>query len=237
MNPRSEKGSTLMLVVALMGVISMVLLGMLLITSRDHRAADRDAIHAELAFVVENGLAEAMAKIQSGSAAEVADPGSRTAHVTASPGLMEIRRYDTPWNRGAATGPEAFKADGPFRAPFAAEFDRKPANPQWIPLFSYRHHAPAMRYLHRSAQPGTINPDYNPAALFNLNTPQQPFHPGVHYLSGFSGPAAGRTFLGGGGIAEPTPAPGPAYQSSQTTAERPVTRKSYYRALCLLDRC
>ena len=140
--------------------------------------------------LTELALQEALAKLQEGFAATAAAPGQVRASMTAAPGLLEILRYDVPYNRGQETGAAAFampQQNRPFfRDPFARTYSRQPANPQWIPLYSRRWFAPGTPFLGLSTagEPELPNPDYNPAVLFNLNTPSNPFRPGEYYLSG-----------------------------------------------------
>jgi hypothetical protein len=107
---------------------------------------------------------------------------------------LEVLSYETPYHRGTETGSAAFNRSSQaptfFTDPFAAEYQGKPANPRWIPLYSRKYFAPGTRFLaigpngQRASVP---NPDYNPAVLFNINTPNNPFRPGYLYLSGMPG--------------------------------------------------
>ncbi len=133
---------------------------------------------------------EVLAKLHEAHAAVAGPPdGLLDGSFTAAPGLLEIRRFDLPPNRGEAREAAAFDASTDprpfFRDPFGIEFDGKPANPRWIPLYSHQRFAPRLPFLGiRVRKPIEPNPDYNPAASFNINTTDNPFYPGHPYLAG-----------------------------------------------------
>lgn len=215
-------GAALIWVILLTGFMAFVALAFLSSSSIQNNAARQsqsDTLAGELLHAAEQ---EVLAKLHEGFQVEVS--GARTGHVAATPGLLEIRRYDTPWNCGSQTGAAAFQgtkdAPAPFSQPFSATFNGVPANPLHIPLFSWRVFAPRLKNLMvNGGTPAAANPDYNPALSFNINTPRNPFIPGACLLSGVPEDAetlvrertgtqwSGTDFLIGTG---------------QTSAERPV---------------
>lgn len=188
--PATSAGGALLIVLLTSGLLAAGLLTLLAYVTSHRRPAVRAGDAGEARMLVEAAANEAMARIV--EAHELAAPSGatqRVGHVTACPGLLEVRRFDVPWHRGDERGAAAFGLPGPnapfFRNPFAAEYGGRPANPRWIPLFSWRWFAPEARHLAISGgRPVDRNPDYNPAARFNLNTARNPFRPGEPYLSG-----------------------------------------------------
>jgi len=167
----------------------LTILGLYFLTAA---ATAKARTHARDASVTADDLlasahSEILAKLHLGFAPVSAAP--RNASVTAMPGLLEIKSYHTPLNRGRATGSAAFDHSSPsptaFTDPFAAEYDGLPANPRWIPLFSHRSFAPHLEYLTVSGTSrSTPNPHHEPYASFNINTPENPFTPGTTWITG-----------------------------------------------------
>ena len=190
-----RRGAAFVVTLLLLCLLSLLVLGYFSLVVSDRHVARGEAQQARTSLLLDTALAEVRAKIQTAYDAELPEGAAHwQASVTASPGLLEVRRYDVPYHRGAATGAAAFAPDGPMRAPFAASYDQQPANPRWIPLFSWQQFAPQVPNLTRSgSRVLDANPDFNAAAAFNLNTTRNPFHPGYCYLSGVGGdPAAVR---------------------------------------------
>jgi hypothetical protein len=187
---QSHRGATLLLVLGLCAGLAVIAVLFFSFLRQETRHARHQLQAGSASQITELALQEALAKLQEGFAAVDAPPGEVRASMTAAPGLMEILRYDVPYNRGTETGAAAFampQENRPFfRDPFARTYSRKPANPQWIPLYSRRWFAPGTPFLglNTAGEPELPNPDYNPSALFNLNTPHNPFRPGEYYLSG-----------------------------------------------------
>lgn len=180
-NPRkAPAGAALVWVLLLGGFLSVLCLYFL---SASHQARVRtDFDHAGVAAddLLASARAEIQAKLEEGFAVAPED-----GNVAAMPGLLEVRRYDEPLNRGNEKKAAAFDADSFFAEPFAAEYNGKPANPRWIPLFSWKSFAPRLKHLSvKGGDPGRENPDYNPYAAFNINTPDNPWQAETTWISG-----------------------------------------------------
>ena len=194
----SRGGVVLLSVMLLVALLSIVVVLLLQQSSHNRNRARSflDAARAEM--LVDVATQEVMAKLMDGG--EIPwENGKATASMTAGPGMMQVRYYNEKPNRGYQTGTKAFSDKNSFcRNPFAAEYERsaagdwQPSNPRLINLFSKRWYAPAIRYMtirEGVVNPGSGNPDYNPARVFNINTPENPFFPGELYLSGAAGAA------------------------------------------------
>ncbi|MDB6172738.1 MAG: hypothetical protein JWL59_2049 [Chthoniobacteraceae bacterium] len=194
-HPQALAGAALIWALLVCGLLTVLVLGLLTAITSERRLSHGETEIGAADLLIEGALAEVRGKLATGFDAETpgAD-GLLKASVTASPGLMEVRHYGFPYNRGSASGPAAFdqKELSSFSRPFAAHYDGSPANPRWIPLFSWKYFAPTLRNLTQTlGRPGDLNSDFNPAAVFNLNTPNNPFSPGYCYLSGVGGDPAG----------------------------------------------
>lgn len=164
-------------------------------SARREAIIDRRAAFADT--LTDLALAEITAKLNDAFSAEGGLP--RTAHVTASPGLAEVKFYHHPPNRGRDTGAAAFREDGSLRQPFAEHYGGAPANPRLIPLFSWKNFAPHLQFLTISGgKTSEPNPAFSPHSRFNINTPDQPLLPGLPLLSGLSPLATGRLALPAG---------------------------------------
>jgi hypothetical protein len=184
-----KRGAALLITLLLIGFLALCLSAFFLNVGGSRKRATVDREHARARLFADLATQEAIAKIVTGfSEVEGTTSGPRGS-VTASPGLMEVRYYDAAPNRGTERGAAAF-ANNPtkppfFRNPFHESYGGKPANPRWIPLFSWKWFAPAIPNLKlQRGQASGPNPDYNPAAVFDLNTTKNPFYPGQHYLTG-----------------------------------------------------
>lgn len=199
---RTEGGIALVTVLLLVALLTITLLSFFYLVRNDRTRSRSFLESMKSRLMIESALEEVKAKIMDGSELDrpgepswkpwvaQAEPGGfpyrAQAHMTAAPGLMEVRYFDIPPDRdNSATGNSAFDSDKWFRDPFNPKY-----NPRWIPLFSYKWFAPSIRFLRKTGDADTLanvsdpNPDYNPAAQFNLNTIQNPFYPGELYLSG-----------------------------------------------------
>lgn len=195
-------------------------------TARVSALNDQHTVTADELLV--SAQQEILAKLSDGFSIERGIGAMRLGHVAAGPGLLEVRRYDLALNRGAQLGAVAFtgtkEAPAFFSQPFSDQYSGAPANPRWIPLFSWTQFAPRLRHLTVSG--GTAsreNADYNPALSFNLNTPSNPFMPGVCLLSGLAEETEVlvREKRDGSYAASDTTAVF-TLAGSQTSAERPV---------------
>lgn len=182
---------TVLLLCVLLATIVIVLL----MSVRQNRNRARSFLSAARAeMLVDVATQEVLAKIMDGGEIPYSK-GKATASMTASPGMMEVRKYDLMPNRGYQRNAEAFTDENSFcRNPFAQAYERskagdwQPANPQLINLFSRRWYAPSIRYMTAiRGTPTDGNPEYNPARSFNINTSENPFFPGELYLSGSPG--------------------------------------------------
>jgi hypothetical protein len=188
------RGAALLITLLLVGLLAVVLTAFFLAAGSSRRRAVSDREHSRARLYIDLAVQEAVGKIATGFAEVAGPPGEVRGSVTASPGLMEIRYYQNVPNRGSERGAAAFTLANParppfFRNPFAESYVQgtalRPANPRWIPLFSWKWFAPAVPNLKlvkgAASEP---NPDFNPAAVFDINTTKNPFHPGHHYLTG-----------------------------------------------------
>ncbi|MCW1886048.1 hypothetical protein OKA04_15020 [Luteolibacter flavescens] len=208
---RDAPGAALLWVVLLGGFMSVLCLYFLTTGHEARLRADFD--HAEVTAddLLASAKGEILAKLDEGFSV-----GAGEGSVAAMPGLLEVKRYDEPLNRGGETGEAAFENDAFFAKPFAAEYGGKPANPRWIPMFSWKDFAPRLKHLSvDGGAPAKENPDYNPYAAFNINTADNPWQPGTTWITGVpeASGATVRTSLAGQGKEI---APG------STSAERPI---------------
>ncbi|MCH8475337.1 MAG: hypothetical protein LAT55_08935 [Opitutales bacterium] len=187
--PQSRKGVALITVLSLIALITVTIVAFFAIVSEDRQRAREYLDYSKSTMLVESAFQEALGKIIEGSEipwATSPDGEVVGASMTASPGLMEIRYYREDPNRGsggAHSGTQLFTNPDSFvRNPFAKEYNGQLANPRWIPLFSWQRFGPGLPFLDSNLS--QENPDYNPAAIFNLNTAFNPFFPGELYLSG-----------------------------------------------------
>jgi hypothetical protein len=202
---RHRRGVALITTLSLMSLLAILLVSFMVLV-KDDRARSKsflDSVRAR--SFLEIGAQEAISKIMDGfeDPALAITSSGRQASVTATPGLIEIRYFfKNPWRHNNATGTNAFgSSETPtwptniynnnqtpyFRNPFLPNYGGQDANPRWVPLFSWRYFAPGIRNLRIDPGGGSrsvVNPDYNPAAVFNFNTIQNPFYPGELYLSG-----------------------------------------------------
>lgn len=188
MNRRTH-GAALIVTLLLLGFLAVSLAAFFIAVSGGRKRAGSERAHAQARLFTDLAAQEAIAKIATGFAEAAGTGSDPRGSVTASPGLMEIRYFDTLYNRGTERGAAAFlnnPARPPFfRNPFASEYSNRTANPRWIPLFSWKWFAPGVPNLRLSKGAASEpNPDFNPAAVFDINTTRNPFHPGHHYLSG-----------------------------------------------------
>lgn len=199
----SRRGVALITVLSLIALLTVTLIAFFALVGEDRQRSREFLDLSQSNVLVETAFQEALAKIIEGSeepwrtsrsAGGSVSGQIQGASMTASPGLMEIRYFFEQPNRGDQAGATAFTdPESFFRNPFAREYNGRPANPRWIPLFSWQRFAPAMPFLDSAH---TIpNPDFNPAAVFNLNTAFNPFYPGEPYLSGYPGEAAAVKFM------------------------------------------
>ncbi|RYD43172.1 MAG: hypothetical protein EOP83_32035, partial [Verrucomicrobiaceae bacterium] len=211
-SPRKAAAGAALLWVVLLGGFLSVLCLFFFSTGREARLrADFD--HSEVAAedLLASAKSEILAKLGEGFSLETGE-GS----VAAMPGLLEVKRFDEPLNRGPEEGEAAFEGGAFFAKPFAAEYDGKLANPRWIPMFSWKSFAPRLKHLSvEGASPSKENPDYNPYAAFNINTPDNPWQPGTTWITGVAAAskATVRTSLVGNGA---------EIASGTTSAERPI---------------
>ncbi|MBL9116724.1 MAG: hypothetical protein JNJ83_17080 [Verrucomicrobiaceae bacterium] len=177
---RSQQGFSLIWALLLTSALLVITIAFLTLASDTRHRTERQVPDLSADELADSARAEILAKLTEAFSVETAAP--RAGSVAASPGLLEVLRYDVPLNRGTHTGPLAFSEGAFFAEPFNAEYNGAPANPRWIPLFSWTRFAPRLKHLSNTGT--TENPDYNPALAFNLNTTQNPFTPGRHLLSG-----------------------------------------------------
>jgi len=233
---RLRRGVALITVVTLVALLTITIISFFLLVQDDRKRARSflDTIRARL--MIEGAVQEAMAKIMDGSEVPYTGSGSSRralAHMSASPGLMEVRQYEQWPNRGYQAGADAFTdTNAFFRNPFKDRYERTaagdwaPANPRLIPLFSWRSYAPGIRYLkiaNNNAVTGETNPAYNPAAQFNLNSIQNPFYPGQLYLSGIPTDSTALKFAIDGGT-EPRVGVESTFRfkTGESTFDRPI---------------
>lgn len=222
------RGTALIWSLLLCGAMATIIVAFLSSTSNARRYASDDQHSVTADELMDSAQQEILAKLSEGFAIEQGEGISRLGSVAASPGLLEVRRYDAPLNRGTQTGFAAFSGtkESPafFSQPFSDTYSGAPANPRWIPLFSWTQFAPRLRNLTVSGGSASrANADYNPALSFNLNTPNNPFMPGVCLLSGLGEDTElivrekrNGSYAGSGTANAYTLA------GSQTAAERPV---------------
>lgn len=214
---------TLLIVV----VLAFIVLGLLTFTASQSRRARGGSAEVLTESLVDAARAEVLGKLEDAFAEQlpVGDGDIRRASVTASPGLLEVLRYDVPLNRGRELGAAAFGEDAFFRKPFARQYSQQPANPRWIPLYSTSLFAPQLKFLSfAKGAGGEPNPDFDPAAAFDINTARNPWWPGRHYLSG-AGYDIDAPVLAedeDGAFATASTRDKYAMQAGQTAAERPV---------------
>ncbi len=185
---RAPRGSAILWVLLLCGFLAVVCLTFLgtATASKTQARVGKDETTSD--DLLASATSEVLAKLGEGFAVESGPAGGREGHVAAMPGLLEVRRFDDPLNRGSKTGSNAFEGTdddpSPFLQPFASEYDRKAANPRWIPMFSWKSFAPRLKHLSVSQDsPRDRNPDYNPYEAFNINTAENPFTPGTTWIS------------------------------------------------------
>ena len=188
-NGGREQGAALLITLLMIGFLAVCLAAFFINAGGTRRRANVDREHARARLYVDVATQEAMGKIVTGFAEAAGTSTEARGSVTASPGLMEVRYYDAAPNRGTERGATAF-ANNPtkppfFRNPFFDTYGAKTANPRWIPLFSWKWFAPSVPNLRlQKGQVSEANPDYNPAVVFDINTTENPFYPGQHYLTG-----------------------------------------------------
>jgi len=180
-------GMALIWSLLLTGALMLVAVTFLSVSSGARQRAVRQIEEITTEELADAAKAEILAKLS--EAFHVQSSPTRQGNVAASPGLLEILRYDLPLNRGSQIGSAAFSGspENPtfFSQPFSPTYNGTPANPRWIPLFSWTRFAPRLKNLALiSGNPQQENPAYNPALAFNLNTPHNPFTPGRFLLSG-----------------------------------------------------
>ncbi len=180
-------GMALLWALLLTGALLVITVAFLSLSSTSRQQASRQMEEVTTDELADSARAEILAKLA--EAFSVESGATRTGSVAASPGLAEVLRYDVPLNRGRHLGADAFNgtenAPACYSQPFSPTFDGAPANPRWIPLFSWTRFAP--RLSHLAVLNNTLsapNPHYNPALAFDINTPRNPFTPGVHLISG-----------------------------------------------------
>jgi len=193
-----KRGSAIIIVLLLIFLLTVSVISFFLLVEDDRQRAHSflDVIRAQI--MIESASQEVIAKIMDGSEVPYTSSGyggnypyQAQASMTAEPGLMEVRYYNTPPNRGYETGSTAFTSTNAFfQNPFNNQYQISgtgtwmQSNPQLIPLFSWKWYAPGIRYLRvQPANPtGTVdttatNVNYNPAVEFNINTSANPFYP------------------------------------------------------------
>lgn len=148
--------------------------------------ANLDELRAD--ELLDSASGEILAKLEEGFSIEDGSGSSREGSTAAMPGLLEMRLFHTPLNRGAGRGSTPFEGSvaSPqfFSQPFAATYDGMPANPRWIPMFSWKSFAPRLKNLSVGGGSNNENPEYNPFVSFNINTPDQPWNPGTTWITG-----------------------------------------------------
>lgn len=217
-----QSGAALLVTLLLIGFLAVCLATFFLVASGSRQRSTADREHARARLYADLAAHEAMAKVATGFA-EAAGTGTEPCgSVTASPGLMEVRYFDVAPNRGTERGAAAF-ANNParppfFRNPFFESYSNRTANPRWIPLFSWKWFAPALPNLKIVKGKATeANPDFNPAAVFDLNTTKNPFHPGHHYLTGVPATPVALRFQNEESAELP-----PTFAPGESAADRPV---------------
>lgn len=188
--PRRQ-GYALITVLLMVSLMAILIIGMFVLVKDDRVRARSYMEVGRSRFLTDMATQEVLAKIMDGSKVPWED-GKAIGSYTAAPGVIEMRKYKEPINKGYHRGRSSWSdPDAWARNPFAHEYERRsngnwePANPLTIPLYSRRWYAPAIRYM--TAHNGNVsdgNPDYNPARVFNINTPNNPYAPGSLYISG-----------------------------------------------------
>jgi len=248
-NAGRKRGSAIVIVLLLIFLLTVSVVSFFLLVQDDRQRARSflDMIRAQI--MIESASQEAIAKIMDGS--EVAYTNSSTyggqynyqalANMTAEPGLMEVRYFNKPPNRGYETGSTAFTSTNAFfQNPFRSQYQTAAnvwaqANPQLIPLFSWKWYAPGIRYLRiagGAVDTSATNANYNPATEFNINTSANPFYPGELYLSGLptATVAAKAAYSGTSGLIPPETSnfsavgiqPGFQFQTGESSLDKPV---------------
>jgi len=248
-----KRGSAIVIVLLLIFLLTVSVISFFLLVEDDRQRAHSflDVIRAQI--MIESASQEVIAKIMDGSEVPYTNVASSAyvqqsgtykymaqASMTAEPGLMEVRYYNTPPNRGSETGATAFTSTNAFfQNPFNSQYltpsgTFAQANPQLIPLFSWKWYAPGIRYLKVAGgvvdTTGSPNPNYNPAVQFNINTSANPFYPGELYLSGIPSPtvAAKAAYYSTSTPPETSnflpapPAPGFQFQTGESSLDRPI---------------
>lgn len=208
---RAARGAALIWVILLGGFLSVLCLYYFSSGREARMRADFDHAGVGADDLMASAKGEILAKLEEGFAIAEGE-GS----VAAMPGLLEVKRFDEPLNRGREKDADAFQGDAFFAKPFAAEYGGKPANPRWIPLFSWRSFAPRLKHLTvNGGSPSEENPDYNPYAVFNINTPDNPWTPETSWITGV--PAGS-----GGTVRESLTGSGEDLAVGASSAERPI---------------
>ncbi|HSJ02347.1 MAG TPA: hypothetical protein VK956_07830, partial [Verrucomicrobium sp.] len=184
-----QRGAALLWSLLLCGCLAMLCVTFLSVSRNASKSATRSQHDLVAEELMDSAQQEVLAKLGEAYQIEAGVGNNRKGHVAASPGLLEVRRYDQKLNRGSQTGAAAFtgtrETPAFFSQPFSTTFDGMSANPRWIPLFSWKEFAPRLKHLRiAGGSADTENPAYNPAVSFNINTPNNPFTPGVTLLSG-----------------------------------------------------
>jgi hypothetical protein len=180
-------GMALLWALLLTGALLVITVAFLGLSSTSRQRATRQLEEVTAEELADSARAEILAKLADAFAVETNAP--RSGSVAVSPGLAEILSYDVPLNRGNHLGAAAFTGTpgSPtfFSQPFSDTYNGAPANPRWIPLFSWTRFAPRLKNLAiLNATVSSPNPEYNPALAFDINTTRNPFTPGVHLISG-----------------------------------------------------
>ena len=184
-------GYALITVLMMIALMTIMIVGLFVLVKDDRTRARSYMEVGRSRFLVDMASQEILAKLMDGSMVPWED-GKAAGSYTAAPGVIEMRKYKEPLNKGYHTGAASWTDENAWaRKPFALEYehksagDWKPANPLTIPLYSSRWFAPGIRYM--TTHNGNVsdgNPDYNPSRVFNINTPDNPFDPGMLYISG-----------------------------------------------------
>ncbi|MGB8355989.1 MAG: hypothetical protein WCD79_18975 [Chthoniobacteraceae bacterium] len=248
-NPSSRRrhGSAIVIVLLLIFLLTVSVISFFLLVQDDRQRARSflDVIRAQI--MIESATQEAMAKIMDGSEVKYTTSGvgngetyRAQANMTAEPGLMEVRYYDEVPNRGYETNSMAFTSTNAFfQNPFNNQYQTAAntwaqANPQLIPLFSWKWYAPGIRYLKINGGSGSLdisstNANYNPAVSFNINTSANPFYPGELYLSGIPAPTVAAKAAYNAGTPAQTSLflpngtnPGFQFQTGESSLDRPI---------------
>lgn len=215
---RSQSGSALLITLLFIGFLAVVIAAFFIAAGGSRKRANSDRDHARARLYVDLATQEAIAKLVTGFKEVTGVSAEPRGSLTASPGLMEIRYFDTPPNRGTERGSAAF-VNNPakptfFRNPFFESYGGKQANPRWIPLFSWKWFAPSVPNLRVvKGKASDANPDFNPAAVFDMNTTKNPIHPGHHYLTGVPASPVAPRF---------DPEGGPNLKAGEAASDRPV---------------